>query len=644
VRHHATTLPMKSFLTLFFISVNCFLCTVVCAQTALSVVPVVVSGNIFKGTNLVPGYENGYKATDVVGFIYAPGQTGNWQQAPVQVDERDTVNGGQVYNTTSYVDPWSAGIYGSKAAYSNFKAIQYCDSDTFTGPDHDPTFDPDDELAFMARDAGSVKAPASAPAPAGVDTTSGVELKIAGPNGQTGYLYLFNRLNNALLPSAGKSYITSYVFNFSKSGVNYSFANYKAKYNTVAGPNPERSYVSTPYYQRGFADRWIDSILIIKTGNTKTINLYDKHTVASVPGDCIRSEYTFSGEDIINEPSAACNPDAAPQAEGNFVTNKAGPIRVIRSVMGANSGPLTQRTHIFYDQLEIITTYCRVHTITSYADGYDYNRSAGIMYYNDNNNNPATQPGFASQTGLKGIVIDGVPDNNLKSGHLIWELVNSTYGSIFRYDHITANLPLYGTVSSGPTIYEGSYYLDDVNAQAEGICQCTGDGSAWGTSGTQISAGPIGLASTGNLPYTDPRYSAGPYYTITGTQTNFYLPSSSPQADTAQWIGAANYLDNPPAAAVSNWPLTYANYSPKPVILIYPNPNSGVFNIVISGKKGDKITATIYNSVGKKVCSFNNNTGYLMQTVDLQAQRSGFYIARIVVGTKVFGKKILVNK
>jgi len=618
-------------------------CTITVAQTSPGITPVVISGSLFKNTNLVQSFDNGYKATDVVGFVYTPNATGNWVQVPIQVDERDTIDGGKIYNTSTYVDPWSAGLYGSHANYSNFKTIQYCDSNTFTGPDHDPTFDPDDELAFMARDAGTAEAPANVRMPAGIDTTSGVELKITGPDGQPGYLYLFNRATNAISPSAGKSYISEYTFSFSRSGVSYGFAGYKSKYNIADGPNPEKSYLITPYYLRGFADRWIDSVLVIRADNPKNINLYDKHTVSTIPGDCTRSEYTFSGEDIMDVPSAACNPDVPPQAEGAFVTNKVGPIRAIRSIIGANSGPLTQRTHIFYDQLEVINSYTRVHNISSYTDAYDYNKAAGIMYYNDNNNNPATQSGFANQTGLKGIVIDGVQDATWKYGHLVWELVNSNYGSVFRYDHITTNLPTYSTRSTGSTIYEGSYYFDDVNAQAQGYCQCTGNGSAWGTSGILITEAPVGTPGITDLPYTDPRYTAGSYYNLTGTQTNIYLPSSSPQADTVQWIATAEYLNAPPASVVSNWPRTYQDYSAVPVIDIYPNPSTGLVNLVVSGKKTDKIIAAFYNSAGKRIFSLNG-TGYLMQTVDLQEQSSGFYVVRIVVGGKVFGKKLLLNK
>lgn len=634
---------MKPLSAIFFLVFTlCFIGTAT-AQTGVGITPVVISGEVFNNTNLVEGYGNTYKATDVVGFVYAPGQPGNWLQIPIQVDERDTVDAGKIYNTATYADPWSKEIYGSNADYSRFKSIQYCDTSTFTGADHDPTLDADDELALMARDFGTIQAPPTVHAPAGVDTTTGVEVKVAALDGQMGYVYLFNRAGKSLSPSAGKSYITGYVFSFTQKGASYGFSGYKAKYNLGSGPNREKSYVTTPYYKRGFADRWIDSILVINNGDAKSINLYDRHTVSTIPTDCIRSEYTFSGEDVINTPSATCNPNLAPQAEGAFVTNKVGPIRVIRSVMGANSGPLTQRTHILYDQVEVITTNCRVHNISSFTDAYDYNKAAGVMYYNNNNNNPATQPEMALQTGIKGIVIDGAPDAQWKPGPLIWEMVNSNYGAVFRYNKIITNLPAFSGSTAGPTIAVSSFYYDDVNAQAHGVCQCTGDNASWGASGNVVTSAPVGTPGITDLPYTDPRYT-GKFYNVTGVQTNIYLPATSPQADSAKWILASKYLNNENIPVVANWPHSYVGYySTQPVINIYPNPTSGMVNVSATGEKGQKITAVFYNLSGEQICSYTA-TGYLMQTVDLHAQSSGLYIVRVFIGTKVIAKKILVGK
>ena len=71
-------------------------------------------------------------------------------------------------------------------------------------------------------------------------------------------------------------------------------------------------------------------------------------------------------------------------------------MRAIRSYIGANSGPLTQREHIFYEQREDIRTFLRVHAIPGRADFFDYSSAASGMTYRNNLN-----------TG--GVTIDGSP-------------------------------------------------------------------------------------------------------------------------------------------------------------------------------------------------------------------------------------------
>ena len=46
-------------------------------------------------------------------------------------------------------------------------------------------------------------------------------------------------------------------------------------------------------------------------------------------------------------------------------------MRAIRSYIGANSGPLTQREHVFYDGRSDVRTFLRVHAIPG-LDFLDY--------------------------------------------------------------------------------------------------------------------------------------------------------------------------------------------------------------------------------------------------------------------------------
>ena len=71
----------------------------------------------------------------LVAFRYS---NGVWVQVPVQVDERKQVDLGLVYNQQA----------------NNVKPLSYADANTFAGPDVNPNVDPNDEIVFMAKDAG----------------------------------------------------------------------------------------------------------------------------------------------------------------------------------------------------------------------------------------------------------------------------------------------------------------------------------------------------------------------------------------------------------------------------------------------------------------------------------------------------------
>ena len=268
---------------------------------------------------------------------------GRWEQVPVQVDERAQVDLGRVYN----------------AAAIGLTQLTYTDPGTFAGPDPDPRVDADDEIALMGIDSG-VRAPAGS-RPAGVVAGTGHELRITDPLGDptAAYVYLF-RQAGGLDPAAGRRYV-DYRFGL-RSG------DYKTTYKLQQGPNPEDSTVTTAAYTRHFSDRWVDDGLTVRSGGATGADILDRHKNLFAPGNCARSEDTFSA------------------AEGAFIVNKSGPVRALRAYIGANSGPYTGRQHVFYEKREVITTYLRVHAIGGVMDFLDYSAAAtGMTYRNDRN-------------------------------------------------------------------------------------------------------------------------------------------------------------------------------------------------------------------------------------------------------------------
>lgn len=397
----------------------------------------------------------GLPPAELVAFRYAEGA---WVQLPVQVDERAPVAIGDAYQgldpSTCPQPGWCSGLAGTVFQ------VYYTDPGTHIGPDPDAAFDRDDELVFMARDAGS-EAPERAPRPAGVLPGVGVKVSIAEPEAAAhGYVYLF-RHDGSLSPGAGKSYVDynfallsggSYLATYDRAGTSPDAGRRVAD---ALGANPENTTVTTPYYSQHFSDRWILDGLRITAGSASGIDILDRYKTAFGPGNCGRTEYTGS------------------RSEGAFIVNRAGPVRAIRAYAGFNSGPLVQRQHIFYERYADVTTFLRVHPIPGILDFFDYSPGAAGMVYRDNHN-----PG--------GLVIDGRPDGH-QAGPLDWESVQGTPGTMLTVHTVTTN-------AAG--LARTSFYDD---ASTSEFIQCTGDNSAFGASGNWV---------TSAIPNTDPRLAA----------------------------------------------------------------------------------------------------------------------------------------
>ena len=449
--------------------------------------PVVLSGALTDALRGVPPGE-------VVAFRYAAGA---WAQVPVQVDERFVVDYAQVYN----------GVGGDGRGFS---ALAYADAGTFTGPDPDPGLDADDEVVVMAADAGDRAPRGSAPPGLASDP---VEVQLARRDGRRAYVYL-GRQSGGLDPAAGADYVR-YRFRLAAG-------TYRDDYAIARGPNPEDTDVVTDAYARHFSDRWVSDEMRVGGGP----DLLDRFQVfygeRNGTPTCARTEDTFSG------------------GEGAFVTNKDGPVRAIRVYVGANSGPLTERAHVFYARREDVITTLRVHAIPSIHDVVDYEPGLGLRYTNN------LLAGFLD--------VDGAPDADVPAGDPAWEAVTGAAGTV---------VSTYVTDTTLPGLQTGFYRKDDASATA-----CTGDRRPIGMSG--VYATP--------LPCTDPTLSVDECqlgYRLVSRRTLQYAPpdlsrdailalhraAAEPLAVTASvGAGGAVSRDAPPAAL----PFRLSPASPNP--------------------------------------------------------------------------------
>jgi hypothetical protein len=441
--------------------------------------PVVLSGAQLSGfSSLQPN--------QIVGFKFV---NGSWTQIPVQIDEVALLD---------IVIPY--GPLASQAGYppspSNPKILMYCDPTTFTGNDPNPNFDSDDELVFMAKDAGGQS---DGSTPPGVVAGTCREVLITDPLGGSGYVYLFQN-GGTLQPSAGVSYVT-YTSNLSTTPgfpVNADIT------------NTENTLISTSKYSWKFSAEWVSNEFKLLIGNNT--NLLDRYKNFFADGNCVRHEDAFSA------------------AQNAFVTAKAGPIRAIRSYMGAVSGPLTQRTHWFYEGRQDIATDLRVHNINSIIDAFDYNSNANGMTYRNNLN-------------TNGVTINGQPDV-VTLGALQWEQVSGNQGTISI---------LHRNITSMVTPTDGNFtsYYDDNSASP--ASNCTGDGQAWGTSGVRATF-------TGSI-CTDPMASgcSNQWYRTLQSRRTVYADAPNGAANTASDYN--NQFNNPLAIAIGACPVESIEYT-----------------------------------------------------------------------------------
>lgn len=177
-------------------------------------------------------------------------------------------------------------------------------------------------------------------------------------------------------------------------------------------------------------------------------------------------------------------------------------MRAIRSYVGANSGPLTQRTHLFYANRHELITDLRVHPVPGPLTYHDLS-SAGI--------------GMRYSNGAGGgeVTVDGAADA-VDTAPAPWHLWTGAQGSLFSADRIESSFK--EAFLAGAS----TWYLDDATPSPN--VQCWGDAQA---------LGQAGLRSTTSMPNTDPRSSPTDY--LRSTTTDLLSGPGRDRADAERW-------------------------------------------------------------------------------------------------------------
>ncbi|MEM1324884.1 MAG: T9SS type A sorting domain-containing protein [Bacteroidota bacterium] len=239
------------------------------------------------------------------------------------------------------------------------------------------------------------------------------------------------------------------------------------------------------------------------------INILDRQQYfnsASSSASCNRSETGFSWK------------------SGTIIANINGPIRGIRSTMGAQSG--------IFMQLELIFTRCRtenrffyrIHPSIGYYEVRDFNTSAiGMMFYDDQNPN--------------GVLIDGEDDELETTDLAEWSLTVGEPGAIAETYQYKTNIQL-GTEQQfeDETVegYTGMYHSDMGDDEPR---TCTGDGASYGANGFFIQT-----TSCTDFKYNTTACNGDSLRHFTQWRYSYYL---APHTTTTEAIRYAKFAQSP---------------------------------------------------------------------------------------------------
>lgn len=436
---------------------------------------------VLTGAQLPTLLKDDNRRTDLIAYRWKTrkGKGGRWVRIAVQVDQRAQVDFGQNPANGSVPLTGDKTIYGTPPIGRT--TLAYTDFNTFVGTDPQFSLDADDEVAFMASDAGSKAPKGAGQGPGAVGKP--VAVRVRDPiDGKVRWAYISWQTSKKSKLPRFKSHVR-YAFNLTSG-------DYKTTYKRRDGPNPESSFVTTDDYTVGFSDRWFFDQLRIKAGGASGAEILDGYKFAFSSGGCGRSEATFN------------------EAEGAFIANIDGPVRAIRSYVGANSGPYTQRTHYLYESRHQIDTELRVHPVPGPFTHYDLSpEAAGMTYLNQ-----------LRQTGAP---VDGAPDGISGGPVPRWNLWRGQQGSFFLAERVETSIQASFEANL-------SFFHED-NSSAPSFAQCWGDADL---------IGAAGLRSTTSIPNTD----VGASDFLRARSTNVYAPPGESAANAELW---SQQLDRP---------------------------------------------------------------------------------------------------
>jgi hypothetical protein len=368
-------------------------------------------------------------------------------------------------------------------------------------PDPIPGLDDNDEMAFMASDAGPV-APSGKKPPGAVNT---FQVQVVDPTNPTAANYVYVSSENATGPApaytANNGYV-HYVPDDTRDLMVYSQSSYgnygvapkgpicdpKAK-DDPETPQDERyvplrdangnliikqrreldaGWVKTPRYAFRYDGRWLMTELHVRDGANvpEASSAVDALANVHYGPDMIDrwKARAFTQDPSSHTPCCGYEEeDTNWGGSGILLGEKAGPVRFIRATWGADSGTNVVREETFYRDSVDYASWLRVHVIPP-LDGiytqWDYNAGRVDTYYNPNN--------------INGVPVDGHDDELVGNyDDPCQPRYDTAYGPIYRmlppefcsdedpYEHLS--IDIVDPTFSNP---EGSLQWEELTGQA----------------------------------------------------------------------------------------------------------------------------------------------------------------------------------
>jgi hypothetical protein len=382
--------------------------------------------------HIPPDTRTGVPTEKIAGFAWDGAQ---FREIPVQVDERFPyflANAPSDFSFYSGTDEeltyqWDVESWKKTAGqcFAEYPAQDNTILKGFPTEDPVPTLDDDDEIVFMASDAGPKAPPATMPPGANL-INDRHEIQLVDPlTGGQSYVYLIVRADGPSF-NASNGYVRYQRDANADQWIDRSFfapddPEKLGTSNTPYGPNLSGTVCRPDGTVASSTDRFPRDGVTVSTRSYRFYAsgrwMVREMRVAKPGQDGLPIDQVQYGEDIIDRWKGRAfqqNPDSEISVVGfedeqvNWEANsvllgeRTGPVRAIRETWGADSGTNVTKTEYFYRDNVVYRYHLRVHPIP--PDGlytsWDYNHDVAAKYFNENS--MATAP--------DGVDVDGRDD------------------------------------------------------------------------------------------------------------------------------------------------------------------------------------------------------------------------------------------